>query len=62
MWALAQGDSVRHEYGCQETYVNNFPIAICGHKGEYPIDYNAVRILKCEMCLALWPTYGKEKK
>lgn len=58
MWALARDDKVRHDYGREERYC----MAICGHKGEYPLDYNAVDIPKCEFCLSLWPTYGKKKK
>ncbi len=53
MWALGKEDSIRHDYGRQERYC----IAICGHKAEYPLDYNAVEIPKCERCLSLWPTY-----
>ena len=58
MWALAKDESIRHDYGSQKPN----PIAICGYKGKYPINYNAVRIPKCQRCLLLWPTYGKENK
>lgn len=58
MWALAQGESIRHDYGCKEPH----PIAICGHEGDYPLYYDAVTNPKCQQCLLLWATYGKEKK
>ena len=58
IWALALLDEIRHDFGCRE----HVPLAICGYEGKYPIDYNAVKIPKCEICLTLWPTYGKEKK
>ena len=56
MWALTPGDEFRHDYGGKDP-----PIAICGHKGKLPIDYNSVNAPKCKECLLLWPTY-KEKK
>ena len=59
MWALAKDGLVRHDFGSQDT-----PLAICGWKGEHPLDYNAVKVVKCEKCLSLWPTYkgnGGEK-
>lgn len=64
MWALAEEDKVRHDFGIQRIYPHIYsdPIAICGHKGKYPIDYNAVRTPKCQQCLLLWPTYGKKKE
>jgi len=58
MWALAKDGLVRHDYGNQGLA----PLAICGWKGEHPLDYCAVKIAKCEQCLLLWPTYGKEGK
>ncbi len=57
MWALALQDECRHDYGGQEP-----PLAICGHKGKYPINYNAVTIPKCKECLLLWPTYKEREK
>ena len=54
MWGLAAGDETRHDYGNQEL-LN--PLAICGHKGKRPLNYNAVRTPKCQRCLELWPTY-----
>ena len=52
MWARARDDDVRHDFGGQ-----NPPLAICGYKGKYPIDYNVVGMPKCQQCLLLWPTY-----
>jgi len=52
MWALGKDDPVRHDFGGQ-----NSPLAICGWKGEPPLDYCAVKVVKCEQCLSLWPTY-----
>jgi len=52
MWARAGDDDVRHDFGGQ-----NPPLAICGWKGEHPLDYCAVRVVKCEKCLEFWPTY-----
>ncbi len=56
MWALALNDSVRHAYGGQDP-----PLAICSHKGKYPVDYNSVHVPKCRYCLLMWPSYGKER-
>ncbi len=52
MWAIAAGDEIRHDYGSQDS-----PLAICGHKGKHPLDYNAIKTPKCEQCLSLWSTY-----
>ncbi len=57
MWARAGNDNFRHDFGGQ-----NPPLAICGYKGEYPINYGAINIPKCQVCLSLWPTYGKKKE
>ena len=58
MWALALLDEIRHDFGCREWG----PLAICGYEGKYPLDYTAVKTPKCEICLSLWPTYGKKKE
>ncbi len=57
MWALASGDTYRHDYGGGDP-----PVAICGHKGKYPIDFNSVNIPMCQGCLLLWPSYNKKRK
>ncbi len=56
MWAICIDDTCRHDYGGQDP-----PLAICGYKGVGKIDYNAVTIPKCQACLALWLSYGKER-
>lgn len=56
MWALSLNDDVRHDFGGQDP-----PLAICGHKGKYPIDYNRVLYPKCKECLLMWPTYNKDR-
>ena len=52
MWALAKDGLIRHDFGGQ-----NPPLAICGHIGEHPLNYNAVKTPKCQQCLSLWSTY-----
>jgi len=58
MWALAHEGTIRHDFGMQD----GNPIATCGYRGRYPLNYCEVTIPKCSQCLLLWQTYGKENE
>lgn len=54
MWG-SNGTKMRHFFGRQ----NGNPLAICGHKGAYPLSFTRVTAPKCRKCLDLEHLYRK---